>query len=124
MRHPKNRKLRLADLLADKSFIDWVHQVDGEARVKWAAYWQQNPHQQALVADAALIVRGIPFAPNRLPPQVVEQQWQQLRPRLQTPVPTRQAKQASSFLNDYQYAALTFFSILVGAMGYWYFKTK
>jgi hypothetical protein len=98
--------------------------MDGEASSKWTTYLQQNPHQQSLIEDAALIVRGIPFAPKRLHPQVVEQQWQQLQKRLQTTVPTKQAKAASQVLHNYQYVTFTFFSILVGAMGYWYFKNQ
>ncbi len=122
--HPKSRKISLADLIADPSFRNWVGGIDPESVRNWDAYLQQNSHQQSVLAEAAFMVRGISFAPKRLPPQVVEQQWQKLQQRLQEPAPTRYVKPVSVLLNDYQYVALTFFSILVGAVGYWYFRVK
>lgn len=115
-------KYQLRDLLEDKTFVNWVQEADGAASTKWHLYFQQHSRQRPLLEEATFIVRGIQFTPQRLEPQFVEKQWQQLQGRLAMP-PDVCKQPAPSFWQNSRYLAGLFGGLLLGVIGYWYFKT-
>jgi ferric-dicitrate binding protein FerR (iron transport regulator) len=78
---PTNDQL-LDHLLHDESFFRWVHRTDPEAVDRWEAWLAQHPEHRTTVADAARMVRGIPFAPRHLSENAVHQAWLELQTRL------------------------------------------
>ena len=79
---PTNKLLN--QLLRDPSFAQWVHQSDPAAIVYWECWIAEHPDQHTVVETAAQMIRGVAFAPHRLPEGRVEQSWSDLQRRLAT----------------------------------------
>ncbi len=109
----------LNQLLLDESFSRWVHQTDPVAVTQWEAWLAEYPEHQDTVTEAARVVRGIPFAPRRLPEGHVHRAWVDLQTRL--PNTFRLINPSSDKTNRRLWlrAAAIFLVFIAGALVWW-----
>lgn len=110
----------LNQILRDETFFRWVHRTDPAAVDYWDTWLAQHPEHRETVADAARLVRGIPFAPRQLSEEKVHQAWLDLQTRLPGANGIRSAeKQQNSRRNWLRVAAAVALMGLAGALAWW-----
>ena len=73
---------RIEDFLTAESFAAWVHQCDPAAVRFWDKWLLDHPEQSELLADAAAIIRGIPFSPTYIGAEKGQEEWNTLNLRV------------------------------------------
>ena len=107
----------LHQLLHDESFFQWVHRTDPSAIAHWEVWIAQHPEQRPVVAAAARMVRGIPFAPQHLSEAQVHHAWLDLQQRLSSTEDTYKRRfDNRSWLPR---AAVVTLALLSGALVWW-----
>ncbi|MGB3850029.1 MAG: FecR domain-containing protein [Tunicatimonas sp.] len=103
-------------LLRDETFFQWVHRSDPAAVDYWENWLVQHPEHRETVADAARLVRGIPFAPQKLSEEQVHRAWLDLQARL----PHESASQPKPFRRVWLRAAAAIALLaLAGSLVWW-----
>jgi ferric-dicitrate binding protein FerR (iron transport regulator) len=72
----------IQDLLADKSFNNWVNQSNQLDIEYWNAYLMANPNQTELLETASSIIKGIPVVEKKLSLAEVDHNWELLEENL------------------------------------------
>ena len=79
----------LAQLLQDPSFTHWVFRTDDSAVAKWEQWIASHPEHREMVAEAAQMVRGVPFARRAMSEGQVAQSWHELQQQLKRNQPSQ-----------------------------------
>ena len=109
----------LNQLLHDESFFQWVHRTDPSAVAHWETWIAQHPEHHTIVAEAAQIVRGIPFASRSLSEAQVHHAWLDLQQRLSVTENVHHNQPIRRSRTWLPRAAVVTLALLAGALVWW-----
>lgn len=114
-----NRKLNIAELLENTSFLEWIKKGSPADDGQWGKEETQGVENRALLEDATVIMEGIPFRKQEVDPAKAKAGWEKIEARIKANQETPEIKR-----KPYRrWAAMLLFLIVSGLALNWYLQS-